>query len=97
MVQPSSIKTGTSKEDDSGNFGLLDAIKALEWVHDNIRGFGGDPGNVTVAGESAGGRNTLSLLISPLAKRAFPAGYLRKRRYAYDTRWKPASNWQIQP
>jgi para-nitrobenzyl esterase len=61
------LKTGTSKEDDSGNFGLLDAIKALEWVHDNIRGFGGDPGNVTVAGESAGGRNTLSLLISPLA------------------------------
>ena len=65
------LKAGTSKEDDSGNFGLLDAIKALQWVHNNITSFGGDPGNVTVAGESAGGRNTLSLMISPPARGLF--------------------------
>jgi para-nitrobenzyl esterase len=65
-----SLRTG-SPSDNSGNYGLLDAIKALQWVRDNISGFGGDPGNVTVAGESAGGRNTLSLLISPLSSGLF--------------------------
>jgi para-nitrobenzyl esterase len=53
--------------DDSGNYGTLDLIKALEWVQDNIEFFGGDPSQVTIAGESAGGMNVLSLLISPLA------------------------------
>jgi len=42
------------KSADSGNFGLLDIIKSLEWVRDNIRSFGGDPGNVTLSGFSAG-------------------------------------------
>jgi para-nitrobenzyl esterase len=58
-------------EDDSGNFGTLDCIKALEWVRDNIAAFGGDPDNVTVAGESAGAHNTMSLVISPLASGLF--------------------------
>jgi para-nitrobenzyl esterase len=53
--------------DNSGNYGTLDLIKALTWVKDNISAFGGDPGKVTVAGESAGAINIFSLLISPLA------------------------------
>ena len=53
--------------DDSGNFGTLDLIRALEWTRDNIAAFGGDPNRVTVFGESAGGFNTLAMLASPLA------------------------------
>ena len=54
-------------EQQSGNFGTLDLIRALEWVRDNIRSFGGDPDNVTVFGESAGGFNALALMASPKA------------------------------
>lgn len=60
-----------SPADRSGNFGTLDLIKALEWVRDNISAFGGDPGNVTIAGESAGAMNVLTLLISRAAKGLF--------------------------
>lgn len=55
----------------AGNYGTLDIIKALEWVRDNIEAFGGNPQNVTIAGQSAGGVNDLSLMISPLAKGLF--------------------------
>lgn len=58
-------------EDASGNFGTLDTIAALKWVKRNIANFGGDPGNVTVFGESAGGRNVYMLLASPLANGLF--------------------------
>jgi para-nitrobenzyl esterase len=60
-----------SEPDDSGNYGTLDLIKALEWVRDNIEAFGGDPERVMIAGESAGAFNVLSLLISPLAEGLF--------------------------
>lgn len=64
-------------EDKSGNYGTLDTIQALKWVHDNIAAFGGNPKNVTVAGQSAGAGNTFSIMTSPLAKglfhRAMPA------------------------
>jgi para-nitrobenzyl esterase len=53
--------------DNSGNFGTLDIIAALQWVQDNIVAFGGNPDNVTAAGESAGGSNVLSLLLTPQA------------------------------
>ncbi|MEV6276188.1 carboxylesterase family protein [Nocardia sp. NPDC051832] len=53
------------------NRGLLDQIYALEWVRDNIRGFGGDPGNVTVFGESAGGISVAALLAAPPARGLF--------------------------
>lgn len=65
------LKVGATPEESSGNFGILDAIKALRWVHDNIRAFGGNPDNVTIAGESAGAHDVMNLLISPLAKGLF--------------------------
>ena len=55
----------------SGNYGTLDIIKALKWVKKNIEYFGGDHRNVTIAGESAGGYNVMSLIISPSAKGLF--------------------------
>ena len=57
--------------DDSGNYGTLDLVRALEWVQRNIEAFGGDPDNVTITGESAGAMNVFSLLISPLAEGLF--------------------------
>jgi len=64
------LKTGDAL-DDSGNYGTLDIIMALKWVRDNIAAFGGDPGNVTIAGESAGGANVYSMLLSPRAAGLF--------------------------
>jgi para-nitrobenzyl esterase len=55
----------------SGNFGTLDQIRALEWVRTNIDEFGGDPDNVTIFGESAGGTNVLALLLAPPAAGLF--------------------------
>jgi para-nitrobenzyl esterase len=57
--------------DRSPNFGTMDIIQALHWVRTNIAAFGGDPGNVTVFGESAGAMNALTLLYSPLARGLF--------------------------
>jgi para-nitrobenzyl esterase len=57
--------------DAASNFGTLDIIQALHWLQNNISQFGGDPKNVTVFGESAGGHNVYTLLASPLAKGLF--------------------------
>lgn len=51
----------------SGNYGLMDQVAALEWVKRNIAQFGGDPANVTVGGESAGGWSTMAVLATPTA------------------------------
>ncbi|MDD5284114.1 MAG: carboxylesterase family protein, partial [Bacteroidales bacterium] len=55
----------------SGNYGILDQIEALKWVKKNIAQFGGDPDNVMIFGQSAGGRSTKTLCASPLARDLF--------------------------
>ncbi len=62
---------GTTLLDRSGNFGTLDLVRALQWVHENAAAFGGDPNNVTIFGESAGGTNVYTLLLSPQARGLF--------------------------
>nr|XP_009490788.1 PREDICTED: fatty acyl-CoA hydrolase precursor, medium chain-like isoform X2 [Pelecanus crispus] len=54
-----------------GNWGYLDQVAALQWIQENIIHFGGDPGSVTIAGESAGGISVSALVLSPLAKGLF--------------------------
>ena len=66
------LKTGDA-HDDSGNFALLDIIKALQFVNRNIASFGGNPGNVTLMGESAGAVNVYAVMTSPLLVQANPA------------------------
>ena len=66
-----SIQNLQSGIDKTSNFGTLDIIEALKWVKHNILLFGGDPENITIFGESAGGHNVLSLLVSSEAKGLF--------------------------
>lgn len=65
------LKTGDAL-DDSGNFALLDVAKALQFVQRNIAAFGGDPGKVTLMGESAGAVNIYALLTSPVVVQGPP-------------------------
>lgn len=69
----------------SGNYGILDHIAALEWVRDNISGFGGDPNNVTIFGESAGGASVYALLATPMANGLF-------HRAISESTWIHSSN-----
>lgn len=71
FIHPAILPEGASGADASGNWSTLDTIHALKWVQNNIESFGGDPSNVTIFGESAGGANVLSLVTSPLASGLF--------------------------
>jgi para-nitrobenzyl esterase len=64
----SDLSAAGDKYKDSGNVGLLDMIAALQWVHNNIAGFGGDPGNVTIIGQSGGGAKVSVLAACPQAR-----------------------------
>ena len=66
------LRTGTDPNGDSGNFALLDNIKALQFINKNIANFGGNAGNVTVMGQSAGAIDVYALLASPLMVNANP-------------------------
>lgn len=63
--------TDGNKKEQSGNFGFLDQAAALDWVRENIKEFGGDAKNITVSGFSAGGRDVMAMLISPVFKNKF--------------------------
>ncbi len=80
----------------SGNYGLLDQIEALQWVRRNIRSFGGDPSNVTIAGESAGALSVMYLMAAPSARGLFSKALaesaymistpeLKQRRYGSES------------
>ncbi|MDR3168139.1 MAG: carboxylesterase family protein [Treponema sp.] len=72
--------TGTS-----GNYGLLDQIKSIKWVKENIAAFGGDPDNITIGGQSAGAAAVTQILTSPLAKGLFRRALLNSGFGAFET------------
>ena len=60
-----------TEDDSTGNYTMLDIAKALDWIKQNIAQFGGNPDNITVSGFSAGGRDVMAMLISPIFKDKF--------------------------
>jgi para-nitrobenzyl esterase len=90
---------------DSGNVGMLDLILALRWVHDNIAAFGGDPGCVTIFGQSGGGAKCSTLMAMPAAKGLFHRVITmsgqqitgRTREHANVTAKAVLEKWKIKP
>jgi carboxylesterase type B len=84
------LLTQESSRNSSGNYGLMDIVAALKWVKENIAGFGGDPGRVTLFGESSGASAISLLLTSPLAKGLFERAILES-----PGAMRPISNLEV--
>uniref|UniRef100_A0A3Q4AEK5 Carboxylic ester hydrolase n=1 Tax=Mola mola TaxID=94237 RepID=A0A3Q4AEK5_MOLML len=81
-----------SPKNTSGNYGFLDQIAALKWVQKNIHVFGGDPGKVTIFGQSSGGTSVWTLMTSPLAKGLFHAAVDMSGSYVYNATLEQAES-----
>ena len=82
----------TGDEHVRGNMGLYDQLEALHWVRRHITGFGGDPDNVTLFGESAGSISVSMHLVSPLSHGLFQRAILQSGSACmYNSVWKPES------
>jgi para-nitrobenzyl esterase len=77
--------TAESPQHASGNYGLLDQVASLQWVKRNVAAFGGDPGNVTIFGQSAGAASVAYLFASPLARGLFAGGIAESFAFANKT------------
>lgn len=84
--------TAESPNASSGNYGILDQIEALRWIQARIDRFGGDPGNVTLFGESAGAGDIAYLLLSPLARGLFHRAISQSGGWSADQRRTLADN-----
>ncbi len=77
--------TAESERNVSGNYGILDQIAALQWIRANIAAFGGDPQQITVFGESAGGGDIGTLITSPLGKDLFRRAVIQSGGYPLNS------------
>ena len=81
-----------SPEQISGNYGLMDQIAALRWIEQNIKAFGGNPDNVTIAGESAGALSVMWLMTSPAARGLFDKAIMESAYMISSPALKTAQN-----
>lgn len=77
----------------SGNYGSLDMVEALKWIKRNIEAFGGDPENITIFGQSAGGQNVTTMCVSPLTKGLFKRAIIQSAGHGPVS--PPESYWEL--